>query len=140
MKTKKTYDQLIAEGRARAARIHAEIESHPDYAKHAAEWDAEYEAGKGTPEYEAREAKARLDMEEAVAYAKAKRAAKEAMQEAQKLANLTQREIARRMGISQPAVSAARQGAVSFSTLWRFFDACDRELIITSIPKRELVH
>ncbi len=140
MKTKKTYAQLAAEGRKRYLDWAREVEADPGYAEIAAEMEAEWEADKLSPDYAEREAKARRDMEEAVAAAKAKRAAANAMQEAQALANLTQAEIARRMGVSQPLVSTARQGAVSVATLWRFFDACDRELVITSIPKRQLTH
>ncbi len=118
----------------------AEIKALPGYTETAAEMEAAWEADKLSPDFEERDTKARADMEEAVAAAMAKRLAAQAMQEAQALANLTQTEIATRMGVSQPVVSCARQGAVSVATLWRFFNACDRELVITSIPKRKLVH
>ncbi len=57
-----------------------------------------------------------------------------AMHEAREQSRLTQREIAERMGVSQPTVSNALRGHVTISTLVRFFAACDRKLVIQSIP------
>ncbi len=140
MKTKTKYEQRVAEARERTARLNAAIEALPGYAEVAAEMEAAWAADELAPDFAERDAKARAEMEEAVAAAQAKRAASKAMEEAQTLAKLTQMEIAKRMGVSQPVVSNAKRGAVSVATLWRFFDACGRELVITSIPKRNLAH
>ncbi len=57
-----------------------------------------------------------------------------AMNEARKQANLTQAELAKKMGISQPTISNMLRGHVTINTLIRFFAACDRRLVIQSVP------
>ncbi len=47
---KKTYEQLVKEAEVRTKACRDKVRAHPDYAKHAAEWDAEYAITKAMAE------------------------------------------------------------------------------------------
>ncbi len=57
-----------------------------------------------------------------------------AMAEAREGANLSQKELAERMGVSQPAVSRALKGKVTMETFARILTACGYEFTITTRP------
>ncbi len=61
-------------------------------------------------------------------------AAVRAMAEAREAANLSQTELAARMGISQPAVSRALRGNVTIETFARILAACGFEFTISTRP------
>ena len=130
IKVKKTYEELVAEGLARATQFNAKVEAYPDYPRIAAEVRAEYaEACKD----KAAVAKATREMYKAVQEAE-ELATKREMERVRKNAHLTQKEIAKRMGVSQPTVAQALTGRVTVATLRRFFNACGQELVISSRP------
>ncbi len=57
-----------------------------------------------------------------------------AMAEAREGAHLTQKELAARMGVSQPVVSRALKGKVTMETFARILAACGYEFTITTRP------
>lgn len=59
-----------------------------------------------------------------------------AMAEAREAANLSQAELAARMGISQPAVSRALKGNVTIETFARILAACGFEFTISTRPSQ----
>ncbi len=61
-------------------------------------------------------------------------AAVRAMAKAREAANLSQSELAARMGVSQPVVSRALKGKVTMETFARILAACGYEFTITTRP------
>ncbi len=105
---KKTYDQLCAEGRARAKAHLDWATNHPDYPKVAAEVDAEYDFVR-------------------------------TMAKAKKEARLTQTELAKRLGVSQPTISdTLRNPNVTVETFVRILAACNKRvrLVCEDLPQQ----
>ncbi len=57
-----------------------------------------------------------------------------AMAQAREGANLSQKQLAERMGVSQPVVSRALKGKVTMETFARILAACGYEFTITARP------
>ncbi len=130
MKNKKELNDFLAEEMNASDCFVAELEASPGYEEALQEVRAEIEEERLAGDYAVREAKARAEMEEAIAAAEASAA----MRTVKKLSNLTQREIAQRMGVSQPTVAGAQQGYITFATLSRYCKACGFELVLGFRP------